>query len=105
MITVQLPPLRERQSDIVLLAEHFLRSASAGRGPKRLSTQAIQSLVNHSWPGNVRELRNAMQRAALLGKGTVINVQAPASPTTNMNKISCFRMLIFLKSFINYLSY
>lgn len=76
VINVQLPPLRERQGDIVALAEHFLRSASDGRGPRRLSAQAIQSLLNHSWPGNVRELRNTMQRAALLGKGTVIDVQS-----------------------------
>ncbi|WP_242167892.1 MULTISPECIES: sigma-54 dependent transcriptional regulator [unclassified Pseudomonas] len=76
VITVQLPPLRERQGDIVALAEHFLQSASGGPLAKRLSAQAIQGLLNHTWPGNVRELRNAMQRAALLGKGTVIDVQA-----------------------------
>lgn len=76
VITVQLPPLRERLGDIVPLAEHFLRSANGPHGPHRLSAQAAESLVNHSWPGNVRELRNAMQRAALLSKGAVIDVQA-----------------------------
>lgn len=76
VVTIHLPPLRERAEDIVPLAEHFLRNAENGHGPRRLSAQATQSLLNHGWPGNVRELRNAMQRAALLGKGSVIDVQA-----------------------------
>ncbi len=64
VVPIHLPPLRERLADIVPLAEHFLRRAG-----KTLSTDAAARLIRHRWPGNVRELRNAMERAAVLGRG------------------------------------
>lgn len=76
VITIQLPPLRERPGDIVPMAEHFLRTAGGSQRACRLSALAAQSLLDHPWPGNVRELRNAMQRAALLSKAAVIDVEA-----------------------------
>lgn len=66
VVPINLPPLRERISDIVPLAEHFLSQAAAG---KRLSADAAARLIRHGWPGNVRELKNAMERAALLVRG------------------------------------
>jgi len=71
VIPVALPTLKERQSDIVPLAEHFLRLANPA-APKRLSTEAAALLQNHDWPGNVRELRNAVERAAALSRGPTI---------------------------------
>jgi two-component system NtrC family response regulator len=65
-----LPALRERIADIVPLAEHFL---SRGGGGKQLSADAVARLLRHSWLGNVRELQNAMERAAVLVRGTIIN--------------------------------
>jgi len=69
VVPIHLPPLRERIADIVALAEHFLSLAGGG---KRLSTDAAARLIRHDWPGNVRELKNAMERAAVLLRGEVI---------------------------------
>src|SRR5688572_19276686 len=62
------PPLRERGSDILLLAEHFLKvfSTSMGKHIRGIAPAARQKLLSHHWPGNVRELRNAMERAVIL---------------------------------------
>lgn len=74
VVPLWLPPLRERLGDVLLLAEHFLRRLG-GDAPKRLSTAASRLLLAHTWPGNVRELRNAMERAAILSQGAVIDVE------------------------------
>jgi Nif-specific regulatory protein len=68
VVTLELPPLRERGDDIWLLAEHFLRefSAKARRSPPAFTPAARQRLRSHDWPGNVRELRNLMERIAYL---------------------------------------
>ena len=66
-------PLRDRREDILPLARHFA-SEFAG-GPVRLSPQAMNCLLAHTWSGNVRELRNAIQRACLLCRGDVIEVE------------------------------
>jgi len=71
VIPVALPPLRERQADIVPLAEHFLHLANLA-APKHLSPGASALLQAGAWPGNVRELRNAIERAAVLARGTVV---------------------------------
>jgi DNA-binding NtrC family response regulator len=64
VIELQLPPLRERRTDVELLANHFIRSFTAPEtGGKRLSAAALRKLVLHEWPGNVRELSNVIQRA------------------------------------------
>ena len=73
VITINLPPLRERPDDIDLLAAHFLRQGASGRA-KRLSAAALAALRTHAWPGNVRELRNTMQRAIALSEGELIEV-------------------------------
>jgi len=70
VVPVHLAPLRERLSDILPLAEHFL--ARAG-GTRRLSGEAAARLLAHPWPGNVRELRNAMERAAVLAPLAVLS--------------------------------
>jgi Nif-specific regulatory protein len=70
-----MPPLRERQADILLLADHFVEKISAAQGKdvRRISTSAIDMLVAYHWPGNVRELENAIERAILVSEGGVIH--------------------------------
>ncbi|MEA2166204.1 MAG: two-component system, NtrC family, nitrogen regulation response regulator NtrX [Thermoanaerobaculia bacterium] len=77
VVPMEVPPLRARGSDIVLLAEHFLRrfAAEAGMPRKRLSAGAGSKLRAYHWPGNVRELRNVMERIAILMKGDLIEAE------------------------------
>ncbi|MFW6365013.1 MAG: sigma-54 interaction domain-containing protein, partial [Spirochaetota bacterium] len=72
---VNVPPLRERKTDIVLLAEHFLGIYSElnGKDIKRISTPAIDLLMSYHWPGNVRELENCIERAVILSDDQVIH--------------------------------
>ncbi len=74
VITLQLPPLRERREDIPLLASHFAARVSRdlGRPVAGFSTAARACLERYPWPGNVRELRNAIERAVVLGEGELI---------------------------------
>jgi DNA-binding NtrC family response regulator/tetratricopeptide (TPR) repeat protein len=78
VMTVRLPPLRERSGDVLSLAEHFLKAACADYGipSKRLSDDAGRVLKAYSWPGNVRELANVMERAALLSDAVTITADA-----------------------------
>ena len=71
---IRIPPLRERQQDILPLAEHFLAryGRTMGRQGLKLSAQSNHALQGYPWPGNVRELENAMQRALLLSDGDLI---------------------------------
>jgi Nif-specific regulatory protein len=70
-----LPPLRERRSDILLLADHFVEkyAAAHARSVRRISTSAIDMLMSYHWPGNVRELENCIERAILICEGGVIH--------------------------------
>ena len=74
VINVALPSLRERQSDIQLLAQSFLEELKEDthRTVKGFSDEAVAALENYSWPGNIRELQNVVERAVLLGKGEMI---------------------------------
>jgi len=77
VVTIDLPPLRERPGDVPVLAEHFLAkyaehvAEQTGRRP-RLSAGALEELKGHSWKGNVRELENCIQRALVLARGDEI---------------------------------
>lgn len=77
VVTLDMPPLRERGDDIVLLAEHFLESFArqARRKPPKFTAAARKRLLNHRWPGNVRELRNLMERLAYLSTGDTIDAE------------------------------
>lgn len=73
VITLRLPPLRERPEDIGPLVEHFLRIHSIkGAEPLRVSQEAMELLLRYSWPGNVRELRSVIQRGQILCEGNEI---------------------------------
>jgi DNA-binding NtrC family response regulator len=83
VVRISVPPLRERRSDIVPLAEHFLRLYSDKNGLPAVgfSDAAILTLQNYSYPGNVRELENMVERAVLMARGRVI--MAEHFPATN----------------------
>ncbi len=70
-----LPPLRERRSDIMLLADHFLQKYGEmyGKNIKRISTSAINMMMAYHWPGNVRELENCLERAVLTASDEVVH--------------------------------
>jgi transcriptional regulator with AAA-type ATPase domain/tetratricopeptide (TPR) repeat protein len=85
VVTVQLPPLRERGSDILLLARHYLDRACRDYGLpiKMLTSDAESALMSYAWPGNVRELANLMERVALLSEGeqvTAASLRLPRTP-------------------------
>ncbi|MGH7503987.1 MAG: sigma-54-dependent transcriptional regulator [Longimicrobiales bacterium] len=106
VITLHIPPLRERMDDIPLLAEHFLTRLNEtrrnGNGPIRLSEEGLAALQGYDWPGNVRELENALERAAVLSPGAeilpdglpgrirspdappLVSDKAPANPTLEL---------------------
>ncbi len=75
VMTIEVPPLRDRGEDVVALAEHFLRlfSINVRRRPPHLSAAAHKRLLAHAWPGNVRELRNMMERLVYLTTGDTIH--------------------------------
>ena len=74
VVTIDLPPLRERREDIVPLVEFYLQKFSAefGRPVREVSPEAMRLLVEHRWPGNVRQLAAVMERAILLSDGPVL---------------------------------
>jgi DNA-binding NtrC family response regulator len=77
VITIELPPLRERRSDIPLLAAHFLRhySEENGKKIKGIQEEALRRLQAHDWPGNVRELQNVIERAVVLTQRSAIRTE------------------------------
>jgi Nif-specific regulatory protein len=102
VVSIELPPLRERRDDILPLADHFI----ADRGPK-ISPKAAALLQSYGWPGNIRELRNCIDRAVVLGDGEVIQpedlppnirnqkgqVPAPAGSLEHLERESIWRTL------------
>jgi len=77
VVTLALPPLRERAEDIALLADYFMKEFSRQHGKTitALSPAALQALQAYTWPGNVREMENVMERAATLAEGNIIQVE------------------------------
>jgi len=72
VVSLTLPPLRERRGDIPLLAEHFLAKYAGDLGERAVAPEALDRLAAHDWPGNVRELENVIQRAMVMATGGVI---------------------------------
>jgi len=74
VFNVHLPPLRERGDDVLLLADHFIRTLGVqmGKGDLTLSRDACDLLRRHPWPGNIRELQNAIERSLITSEGTLI---------------------------------
>jgi len=78
VITLEVPPLRERRQDIPVLASHFINKYADANGVdlRPLSDEALQLLMDYAWPGNVRELENTLHRAVLLASGDDIGLEA-----------------------------
>jgi DNA-binding NtrC family response regulator len=73
VVTISLPPLRERRSDIPILAAFFLDHLAPGRGVQ-ISSTAMKALLSYDWPGNVRELENCLERAVALGDQRILEI-------------------------------
>ncbi|PYP40199.1 MAG: Fis family transcriptional regulator [Gemmatimonadetes bacterium] len=78
VIAVELPSLRDRRDDLVLLIDHFFQelAADGGNASKALSSDALDAVMVYDWPGNVRELQNALEHAVVLSKGSLIEPTA-----------------------------
>jgi len=77
VVTLEIPPLRQRPGDIALLAEHFLDRfcSDHGKTPKRFTQEALESLARHGWPGNVRELKNQVEALVVFHQGDEIRLK------------------------------
>ena len=77
VVTINVPPLRERKDDIPLLTEHFLVKYryTPTSPPARISEEAMQTLVNYDWPGNVRQLEHTIERAVIMARGGIVTSQ------------------------------
>ena len=74
VVRIEMPPLRERGDDVLLLARHFLKGLARKfeKGPITLGEEGERVLREYEWPGNVRELKNVLERAVLLGRGETL---------------------------------
>ncbi|MFM1871806.1 MAG: hypothetical protein RL398_1228 [Planctomycetota bacterium] len=87
VVAIEMPPLRERRSDIAALAQHFLRrfGREHGRPDVQFDERALRALVQAPWPGNVRQLENLIERAVVLGNGRTVELgDLPAALATAM---------------------
>jgi NtrC-family two-component system response regulator AlgB len=77
VITAEMPPLRQRQGDVIRFAEHYFKhfASLCGRRLEGVSDAASAAIRAYSWPGNLRELRNAIERAVIMAKGNRINLE------------------------------
>jgi len=100
VFTISIPPLRERRSDIPLLARHFLSKSARemGRPASHISSAAMKLLTDYPWPGNVRELQNAIERAVVLQREEEIQTEdlpltpPTTPPTTSADELSLEEM-------------
>jgi len=83
VVTLNLPPLRERRRDTPLLVEHFLAKYASELGERGVAPEALDRLVGHDWPGNVRELENVIQRAMVMAtNGVILPEHLPIGPVS-----------------------
>ena len=78
LVSIEVPPLREREGDVILLAKAFVGKFNEeyGKSVEGLTSEAEECLLNYPWPGNVRELKNVIERAVLLGTGDEITLDS-----------------------------
>jgi DNA-binding NtrC family response regulator len=91
VITLTIPPLRDRRDDILLLASHFIKEKSPIRSPKHLSQKAEEILYNYSFNGNIRELEHIIERALIFAEGDIIqpdDLNLPQSYQIQSKKLS-----------------
>ncbi|OEE77145.1 C4-dicarboxylate ABC transporter [Vibrio ordalii FF-167] len=104
IVTLDIPPLRQRKEDIPALFHHFLLVAAAryGKAATALSQPEMQRLISHDWPGNVRELRNAAERYVLLGKLAQLGDSEPSQklPTHLVEQMAEFEKSVIEQALI-----
>ena len=83
VITLTIPPLRDRKEDILVLTNHFLETKSAIRSPKKLSPEAEKVLLKYDFPGNIRELEHVIERALIFAEGDYIEPEDLNLPINN----------------------
>jgi len=95
VIPIEVPPLRERETDIALFLQHFLEKYSQENGVSvpHLASEAQQRLLEYSWPGNVRELENMMERLVVLSKNSEISLEDLPANLVNSNGASAGRLV------------
>jgi DNA-binding NtrC family response regulator len=91
VIALNLPPLRDRRDDLLLLIESFLQqlagdAGGAGGDPKALASEALDAVMVYEWPGNVRELENALEHATVLSRGNLIEASSLPERITKRRK-------------------
>ena len=74
VVSIELPPLRERSEDIPALVEHFLTTRQLGKVRRKVEPEAMQALLNYDWPGNIRELANVLERAQILAEDNLLTL-------------------------------
>ena len=86
VVSITVPPLRDRRDDVVPLSEHFLTiyAGEYGHGLKRIDSDALRILRHYDWPGNVRELRNVIERVVIMVSGPVISARDVSFLTTSV---------------------
>ena len=90
VVTITIPPLQERDGDILELANYFLRTKSSLRSPKKLSKESEQELMHYDFPGNVRELEHVIERALIFSEGSVIEPKDLNLPRSKFKKIESY---------------
>ncbi len=95
VIPIHVPSLRERKSDIPLLAEHFLRNLAAqyGQKKKNISKNTAKALMDYDWPGNVRELKNTIERFVIMNPSDILDVKEIHSVRGVKSDYSSFKTL------------
>jgi Nif-specific regulatory protein len=104
VFSLHLPPLRERKTDILLLADHFMLKYSRKhkKSVKRISTPAIDLLMSYHWPGNVRELENCIERAVVMSDDQVIHSYSLPATLQSAESSNTFQRLSLKDSIANY---
>lgn len=82
VVTIEIPPLRERLDDIPLLVDHFIKKYAPNRH-LTITPEAISYMMNYHWPGNIRELKNMVQRATLFAKSEITIEEMPSEISSN----------------------
>jgi len=97
VVEIRVPPLRDRLSDVPVLAEHFLGRfvRETGRKIHGFTTAALKKMEEYDWPGNVRELRNAVERAVVLGRTSMIDAHDIWLSALEMQSSPVFREAAF----------
>ena len=99
VLTLRIPPLRERRQDIPLLVGHFLEKQSRAAGQQRtISDEALRAMLAYDWPGNVRELENCLERGCAFSSGPVLSVET-CPPSFTAPPAPDFRTAISRESF------